>query len=242
MLNSITIACSSGLSNRIRTLLGFYYMCQQTNKQLTVMWPVDDVCNGYFLDYYEPLPNVTFIMEYSNKNLYFIGEDKTESLLKNHGFIADKQLIFSLYSNIKLKKNIWNTIKLFVNNNNIEDCIGLHIRRTDFTGNFINNLLNGSNPDNAFFDYIEKHSNGKRFFLACDNHETQKIYKLKYGPRAIFFQRIRNVNAIRQTCLETAIIDMYILSFCKKIKGTNNSSFSKTALLLKKSRKYINQN
>lgn len=236
--DNITIACSSGLSNRIRTVLGFYYICKKQNKHLTVLWPTDEVCNGYFLDYYKPIPGITFKNEYQHsEDIYFTGQDTIPSILNKHNFKHQKSISYYLYSILKVRDKIWEKIKSFVKTNDIKNSIGLHVRRTDFTGNFLNNCINGANLDQDFFSYVNNHK-GKysNIYLACDNYKTQKIFKIKYKDNLKFFKHINYNTNLRQTSLVDAIIDMYILSFCKYIKGTNNSSFSKTAKTLKSSR------
>lgn len=230
-INEITIFCSSGLSNRIRTILGFLYLCNIKNKKLNIIWLQDNTCNGNFLDYFQPIDNVNFLNEIIEP-VHFTGQSTIENILKHYNLSIPLTSI--LYSNIKLKNDIEIKVQNFLSLNNIHNLIGVHVRRTDYTGNFIGKILNGSNDDNEFFDYIDKYSNGMPFFIATDNKETQNIYRNKYGKRAIFYSNIKDSKNLRKTSLENAIIDIFILSYCKKIKGTYNSSFTDFARLLKK--------
>ena len=231
-LKEITIFCSSGLSNRIRTILGFLHVCTINNKKLNVIWLEDNTCNGKFLDYFQPIDNVNFFDKIIDQ-VDFIGQSTIENILKHYNLSVKT---YELYSNIKLNNDIENKVQNFVSLNNIHNLIGVHVRRTDYTGNFIGKFLNGSNSDNDFFDFIYKYSNRFAFFIATDNKETQNIYKNKYGKRALFYSIIKNSKNLRKTTLENAIIDIFILSYCKKIKGTYNSSFTDFARLLKKNR------
>jgi hypothetical protein len=231
-LNEITIFCSSGLSNRIRTILGFLHVCKMNNKKLNVIWLQDNTCNGNFLDYFEHINNVNFFDKIVEP-IDFIGQSTIENILKHYNLNIEA---YKLYSNIKLNNNIENKVQNFVSLNNIHNLVGVHVRRTDYTGNFIGKIINGSNDDNEFFDFINKYSKGFEFFIATDNKETQNIYKNKYGKKALFYSTIKNSKNLRKTSLENAIIDIFILSYCKKIKGTYNSSFTEFARLLKKNR------
>ena len=229
-LSEITILCCSGLSNRIRTILGFLQVCNYHNKKLNVIWIKDNTCNGNFLDYFKPIKNVNFINE---KNTYnYQGQNTIKNICSKYKIDFDKK---KLYCNIKLVDELENKIQTYINKHNIKNIIGIHVRRTDYTGNIIGKILNGSNSDQEFFEYIEKYSN-KNFFIATDNKETQDLYINKYKERALFYSKIKNTDNLRKTSLENAIIDIYILSYNKKIKGTYNSSFTEFARCLKKSR------
>lgn len=227
----IIIFCCSGLSNRIRTILGFKAVCDKFDKKLKVIWIPDNACNGNFTDYFENINNVEFF----NNKIYPIDYTGQSSIKNIVNFYNINIKEYELYSHIKLKKNIQNKIDIFVKNNNIQNCIGIHVRRTDYTGNFIGKLLNGANNDSEFFDYIDKYSENNPFFIATDNRDTQILFKNKYGKRVLFYAKIKNTSNLRKTSLENAIIDIFILSKCKKIKGTNKSSFTDFAKNLKKS-------
>lgn len=229
-LREITILCCSGLSNRVRTILGFLQVCDYYNKKLNVIWIEDNTCNGFFLDYFKPIRNVNFI----NKNVKsnYEGQNTIENICSNYNIPFDKKI---LYGNIKLIDDLEYKIQTYINKYNIQNIIGIHVRRTDYTGNIIGKILNGSNPDEEFFNYIEKYSNDK-FFIATDNKETQDLYINKYKGRILFYSKIKITDNLRKTTLEDAIIDIYILSYNKKIKGTYNSSFTEFARCLKKSR------
>lgn len=228
----ITILCCSGLSNRIRTILGFLEVCNYYNKKLNVIWIEDNTCNGNFLDYFKPINNVNFINKNKNKKVDYQGQNTIENICSNYNIGFDKK---RLYCNIKPVDEIENKIQKYIKNYDIQNIIGIHVRRTDYTGNIIGKILNGSNSDQEFFEYIEKYSN-KNFFIATDNKETQDLYINKYKERVLFYSKIKNTTSLRQTSLENAVIDIYILSYNKRIKGTYNSSFTEFARYLKKSR------
>lgn len=235
--DSISILLTSGLSNRIRTLLGFIHVCKHFKKELRVIWIKDETCNGNYLDYFKPIDGVEFIdslKSISCDNIDYVGQSKTQTIL-DHYKIKDYK---NNYYHIIPIESLQCVIDTFVDNNKIKECVGIHVRRTDYTGNLIGKVLNGSNSDKDFCDYIDKYSRGKDYFLATDNRGSQKYYINKYGSRTIIFSKIEENNSLRKTSLENAIIDIYVLSYCKSIKGTYNSSFTDFARLLKKSRNY----
>jgi len=233
-LNEINILCCSGLSNRIRTILGFLEVCNIYKKKLNVIWIKDNTCNGDFLKYFEPIKNVTFIK--LTHKIHYYGQSTIQNITSNYNIHTD---IAKLYKNIKLNDIMKNKLQTYITKNNVQNLVGIHVRRTDYTGNIIGKLINGSNSDEDFFHFIKKYSKDKdNFFLATDNRETQDIYINKYKNKVLYFTKIKKTNNLRKTSLENAILDIYILSYCKKIKGTYNSSFTEFAKYLKKSRKF----
>ena len=232
-IDEINILCCSGMSNRIRTILGFLAVCNFYKKKLNVLWIKDNTCNGDFLNYFEPIINVNFVNDL--KEIHYKGQSTIKNIISAYNIKCN---ISKLYSNIKLNKSIETKVQYYIKKNNIKEKIGLHIRRTDYTGNFIGKLINGSNDDDEFFNYINIHSQDK-FFLAADNEVTQNIYKNKYGIyKIVYYKKIKKNNNLRKTSLEDAVIDIFILSYCKKIKGTYNSSFTEFAKYLKRSRNF----
>ena len=236
-LKSLTIFLTSGLSNRIRTLLGFFQVCKLKGLKLKVIWIQDETCNGYFLDYFQPIKGITFV-NYKQDPIHYTGQSTIKNILKYYDVKQEKDL----YCFLKLIPPIEKKLHNFIKNNNIINCIGIHVRRTDYTGNIIGKILNGNNSDKDFCNYIEKYSNNKNVFLATDNRDTQDFYIKKYGKKISFYTLIDKNNNLRKTSLENAILDIYTLSYCKTIKGTHNSSFSDFAKCLKKSRFYLNYN
>ena len=232
-LNSITIFLTSGLSNRIRTLLGFIQVCREKGLGLTVVWIPDATCNGEFLEYFKPIQNVSFV-NHKIEPVHYTGQATIETIVSYYGIKQAKDLYYylELLDNLKIEVNN------FVQSNHLDKCVGIHVRRTDYTGNLIGKILNGDNSDEDFCDYIKKYSAGRQFFIATDNRDTQEYYIRKYANKVLFYASISRNDDLRKTTLENAIIDIYLLSYCKSIKGTHKSSFSDFARCLKKSRIY----
>jgi hypothetical protein len=229
----VTIICTSGLSNRIRTILGFLQVCKRKNKKLTVIWLKDGACNGKFKDYFKPIPGVRITSKIKGK-IHFTGQSTIEEITEHYNLKQQK----GLYCNIQLIPRIENEINMFVKEHNIKYTIGIHVRRTDLTGTYTARCLNGgTSSDSQFYKFIKLNSKNKPFFIATDNKKTQDNYSKKY-KKVLFYSYVKESNNLRQTTLEAAIIDIYILSYCKKIKGTVNSSFSDFSRELKKARQY----
>ena len=52
-----------GLSNYLRVVFSYYKKACELNEELIVIWSVTSECNGFFLDYFEPVKNITFKKE-----------------------------------------------------------------------------------------------------------------------------------------------------------------------------------
>jgi hypothetical protein len=232
-MDSVTIFLTSGLSNRIRTLLGFIQVCRKKDLRLVVIWIPDATCNGEFLEYFKPIPGVTFV-NHKIEPIHYTGQAMTETIVTHYGLKQEKDL----YCYLTLHDDLEDAVQNFIQNNQLNKCVGIHVRRTDYTGNLIGKILNGTNADKDFCDYIQKYSANRQFFLATDNRDTQEYYIQKYSDRVRFYASIPRSDNLRKTTLKNAIIDIYLLSYCKSIKGTYKSSFSEFARCLRKSRIY----
>ena len=208
----ITILCCSGLSNRIRTILGFLEVCNYYNKKLNVIWIEDNTCNGNFLDYFKPINNVNFINKNKNKKVDYQGQNTIENICSNYNIGFDKKIDNLAKALMKIYKKKM-PIKI-IGTRHGEKKYETLLTQEEFARTL----------------------NNKNFFIATDNKETQDLYINKYKERVLFYSKIKNTTSLRQTSLENAVIDIYILSYNKRIKGTYNSSFTEFARYLKKSR------
>ena len=58
MSDIYVIKPSGGLCNYLRVIFSYYQYAQKINKKLVVIWTVTRFCNGFFLDYFEPVENI----------------------------------------------------------------------------------------------------------------------------------------------------------------------------------------
>eukprot|EP00466_Bigelowiella_natans_P004758 jgi/Bigna1/88048/estExt_fgenesh1_pg.C_270144 len=58
---AILVVPKNGLGNRLRTILAFVVLAREKGSKLLVFWEKTRPCPGDFTDYFEPIPNVTFI-------------------------------------------------------------------------------------------------------------------------------------------------------------------------------------
>jgi hypothetical protein len=229
----IIIQMKAGLCNRLRYMIPYINLFNENNNiknKIIIIWSKDTPCNGFYLDYFKPIENVTFvtnqkqIQEFNNKNNNIkIITNTMNKNLKNRNEILnifDKQFF-------KLNDNIYKKIKNIIINKLSNKYISVHIRRTDLDKHLKKKKIYDKRTCND--DFIKFIDNNKKYnlFIATDNMETQKLLINKYKDRIKYIKIMNhNKNIRRQTELEDAIIDLFLCICSDKFKGTFYSSFS----------------
>jgi hypothetical protein len=208
-----------GLCNKLRVIFSYYKFLKETKKDdnhLVVIWIKSSECPGDFLDYFEPIDNITF--KYNNdKNLKI--NYKGYEIIKE--YIPD-------YKELKLLPFIYEKIQNKINilGNNY---ISVHIRRTDHIK--LAKKHNCYISDEKFIDFINN-NNENNLYIATDNQETYNTFYNKY-KNIVKFEYYSPINNLRQTTLEDSIIDMYMCIYSSKFMGSGYSSFSTTIKLIR---------
>ncbi len=207
----ITIQPTGGLCNYLRVIFSYYEYTRKNNLELNVIWIKSNACPGYFLDYFEPIPYVSFKTDIDK---YDEIDYKGCSVMKNFK---------PKYDELKLKPRIQKIIfeKLNILNQNY---ISVHIRRTDHIENAKKN--NCYTDDEEFINFLDKSDNNKNIYIATDNEQTYYKFKKKYQERIKFEYHAINDTGLRQTSLKDAIIDIYMCVYSDNFMGSGWSSFS----------------
>ena len=209
----IYIIPTSGLCNYLRVVFSYNEYAKSINEELTVIWKITEACNGYFLDYFEEIPNITFLKNKpDNVEIHYRGN----CVCKKNG-IKDanySELILLPHMKEKINKNI----KVLGNN-----YIAVHIRRTDHIRCFKDKYP--LTEDSSFMDFIDN-TKDCNLYIATDNAYTFDIFKSKYSSRVKIVSNTYDEKKLRQTTLEDAIIDLFTCIFAKDFKGSYWSSFS----------------
>jgi hypothetical protein len=206
----ITIHPIGGLCNYLRVLFSYYEYATSINSELNVIWIKTKACPGYFLDYFEPIPNVNFIENNENPvKIDYHGQD----WLRNFPPKYDK---------LKLKPYLEKIVfdKLDILNKNY---ISVHIRRTDHIR--LSQQHNAYTDDGEFIHFIDKYDN-KNIYIATDNEITYNKFKEKYPNQIKFDYHKTNENCLRHTSLQDAIVDIYMCVYSDDFMGSGWSSFS----------------
>jgi hypothetical protein len=215
---------TGGLCNYLRVVFSYYYYALSIETELHVIWNVTEACNGFFLDYFEDIPNIHF----------YKSIQELESIQKPHkidysgcyvhpDFYHNRNIYEKLILKPYLKDEIKKRMNILEN-----DYISVHIRRTDH----LKASRGKHTKDEEFIDYLNNFD--KNIYIATDNKETYDIFKKKYNER-IKIKYHEESESLRRTSLKDAIIDMYMCINSDNFKGSYHSSFSG---VIKKQREY----
>ncbi len=216
--NMITIIPEDGLCNYLRVVFSYYKYTRENNLKLNVIWIKTDSCPGYFLDYFEDIPDANF-----KKNI-----DKDVKIDYKGCYIMKNYQ--PNYDKLKLKSHIKKIIfdKLDTLNRNY---ISVHIRRTDHISGAKNN--NSYTEDEDFINFLNKYDNNKNIYIATDNEITYNKFKKIYQNRIKLDYHKTNNNSLRKTSLQDAIIDIYMCVYSEEFYGSGWSSFSTLIKMLR---------
>jgi hypothetical protein len=205
----LVIRPKGGIGNRFRVLTSYYLKyIKNTDKKLIVLWVKDKCCNGYFQDYFEPIPKVEFITNNDKKlKVNYCSCSRVGpvdfSIIKPLPHMIDK---------INEKRNLLNN-----------DYIAIHARRTDHIAAAKKRGVFTTDED--FFKYIDENINDSCLYVATDNIDTYTMFQEKYKDK-VKFSYHQTTGQYRNTSLEDAIIDIYMCTYAKKFKHSGWSTFS----------------
>ena len=242
----IYVCCIHGLCNRLSWLCGLYSYnlrnkCCEDCK-VYVRWVPQRFCNGDYKEIFKDMPMMKWVKNDSEvpsgiKKYY--GQHSVPNVFKMFKINISSELECSIFGLLKFKDDIEDEVKRYMNKNFNRNTIGFHIRRTDHTG--LAKRVGNYKDDEYFFRIMEdeiKKDKNVRFYLACDNRESQKIYQNKFPKHILIRKEIEKLkDSFRHTTLRDAGLDMCLLSHCKRVEGSFHSSFSRVALMLNLNRR-----
>lgn len=235
-----------GLCNRLRTLYACLALSNVYQIPFVVCWLPSETCNCYLEDLLEPVFNnvdsqqIFLELEDCLVNTIYITNTAMSAsscyakYLKNSQDISNEDYLHKYYDlirNIPIKPELKQSLTNFLNNNNWQDdIVGIHVRRTDHVKHFSSNpkTANELSTDEKFFQIIDRHieEGFSRFFLATDDAETKAMFEAKYPGRFLSYCREFSNSSLRQTSIQDALLDLYLLSKTKRLIGSNHSTFS----------------
>ena len=262
--------CDGGLANRVRVLVfySYYARWKYNGAELLFVWDVNDACPGHFLDLFEPMQGVSFITGAEADALESVdsvrrfrkSRDSVEVLVKRFITNVGQYRIWDIgLRKITLRGHVQRKIYDYVVANDICNVYGIHVRRTDLHDD-LDSMRKLTYP--TIFRTVSKlNVTGMTLFLATDNAATQARFDYHYESReptlvkkllvykridgtAVAQQlRLGNFSAeFRHTDLETAVIDLYILSYTKRFTRSLYSSFSEWVIWLRVMREPVWRN
>jgi len=206
-----------GLCNRLNLLFSHYLPIRSTGSTMEMYWTPTWACDGFFLDYFEPLPGVTFHREKNTSTSSLIQHKENDVYTQHQGLLEDLKL------NNRMEREmayLWDRIGSPL------EMVAIHVRRTDHTELAKKN--NNFTTDEEFFEFVERYPD-KKIYLATDNAETQDLFVERYGKdRVVYNVPILTSDGYktRQTSVKDAVIDLFACARALHFKGSGYSSFS----------------
>jgi len=245
-----------GLSCRINCLVSAMKFAEKTGRKLIIYWPKNHWCNCTLSDlfennfkeiygrdlkkiikskdykiYIQDLKNFNdkkkFILINSSK---FMGFSKENIQLKFKNIPKNIQKdILNYLGKLKINKKIQRNVDGFYNKFFKGDVIGIHLRKGDFK--LIANNVGNVSSDEKFIEEIEKEIkiNPKiKFLLATEDKETEEKFKKIFDKKIIVYPK-KTKKRNEEGAVEEALIELLLLSKCKKISGSFGSTFTEMA-------------
>lgn len=253
-----------GVGNRMQVINSYYKVAKYYNQKLVVIWKISgDLCCSSKKLFNMPeevglfeirqggrtsslifnlirnilrfFPTVDHSDEYNYINKGFNSEEMT---IFSKGIVFCDEVCESLFSPYEFENICIPNQAIDEEVKNIfdgkTDCIGIHIRRTDFR---VDKPGIVDRYSDTYFESIieEEIANGTvAVFIACDEADVKRRLLDKY-PNFCISQNISCFDRNQEKGIIEGFIDLISLSRCKKIYGTKESSFSKMAALIGKS-------
>lgn len=207
---SITLKVRGGLCNRLRAVFSYNEYAKSINLNLIVIWENLNECPCFYLDYFEPVLNISFISSFPlNDKIDYTSHSPYDGFKPNY---TDLKLLPYMKEQIATKLNIIG-----------QNYISVHIRRTDCIKLAQKN--NRYTTDDEFISFIDKYKD-KNLYIATDNKLTYELFENKYKHRVKFEYYNTIDNSLRHTSVGDAIIDIYLCIFSDHFMGSGWSSFS----------------
>lgn len=207
----IVVQPRGGLCNCLRVVFSYTELAKAKGDKLIVIWIWSSACPGFFLDYFQAVPNVTF--ERDNKKGYPINY---------HGWGCAPGYAPN-YSSLRLLPAVQKMVDDRVSALK-QPFIAIHVRRTDHVADA--KARNMFTNDEAFFRFVDSQPKEQSLYVACDNAATYTVFAKRYGGRIKFPFWPSNQKQLRQTSLRDAVIDLFVCTRATTFMGSGWSSFS----------------
>jgi len=249
-INNIIAANPGGIANRIKCLVSMWRICDRHNKKLYLYWIKNHTCgaefNKLFENKFEMVDNLKemddskvsetwrFLTLPSEVPDNFAEIDPTprgnniDFEFYRIPFSVRKEIFFYLHQ-LKPTKVITSTVNNFVKKYNVENLVGIHIRRDDFLKGKAG--LGKVSSDEGFIkkmNEVIKEDETTRFLLCTDSQEIEDKFKNEFGERIIIYPK-RNRDRTSVIATQQGLVDLLLLSKTKHIIGTYRSTFNELA-------------
>lgn len=114
----------------------------------------------------------------------------------------------------------------FCEENFKKEVIGVHIRRGDYK--LLTHNMGGISSNEMFMNEIKKEMSVNpriKFFIATEDKETEDKFKKMFGKKIISYPKKTRTKE-QKGAIKEALIELLLLSKCKKILGSFRSTFT----------------
>jgi len=235
MNKTILIKCPDGFINQLRLSLAANFLVSIGEAQAAQQeWIINNHNNVRFDKFFFPF-RYLYHLQPTDKP---INNDPiiTQSFSNMVKEFNAKDIIRLAYKKLKYKPMPVQLFESYIKENNINQCIGVHLRTGCKTA-LLEQDKNRHPPidEKSIIDTLL--SKTESIFLATDNAETQNKWFKIFQDRLHVYQTIHNgkskfhgpynrSNVTRYTTDLHTVADFYILQKCKVFIGSNESSFS----------------
>jgi len=252
MKKYIISASFGGLSNRINSLASSIRIAEKTKRNLLLCWPKDLVCNCNFSDLFEndikEISKEELRKIIKNNRIQVLNRFQNLKFKKKVIIISDgcfdcfskEDLLFKFekidkeiqkkiseaLKKLKIKKSIQKKINQFSKENFKKEVVGVHVRRGDYK--LLTHNVGGISSNERFMEEIKKEisMNPKiKFFIATEDKETEDKFRKMFGKIIISYPKKTRIKE-QEGAVKEALIELLLLSKCKKILGSFRSTFT----------------
>jgi len=240
----IYISPRGGLGNMIRVYSAAYDIKHSLHKDVSIFWDYQNIECKFKeipMDYYEifedsVLPIVYDISNdikiYRNSSMRINGCGDTISYMSSNDIETNDDIVIYSWSKfyntnnthidyLTFKPEYLHTVDMLLNN--IDNIVGIHMRRGDF---------NIQTPTSLFIYAMYKELYNNKdvvFYVATDNVVDEKLLITIFGDKIIINDKHNDYDRASSVYMKNGIIDFIALSKCNKIIGSNNNTFSQYA-------------
>jgi len=132
-----------------------------------------------------------------------------------------RDLFIPFFKKLRFKDEIYQKADSILNGLDLTKCVGVLVREGDYTV-----YSRATKPEN-FFRLIDKLDPTLSIILCCQNTQTLKLFKKKYGKRII--SQIEHYDAKDSERMKEVAVNMVLLSRCPHLIGNIGSCFMEAA-------------
>lgn len=253
MKKNIIAAIPGGISNRIKCLISMWRISDKYKKNLFIYWVRNNQCGAEFNKLFENDFKIITkeeldlikdkIVSQTHRLIVFEDEIKdgfAKVFPTNRGNNIDfefnripinvRENILTYLNRLKPIEVIRNVVDNFSIKYDIENLVGIHIRRDDFIlcGDEKNSHVSSDNKFIEKMNELIKKDINTKFFLCTDCKLTEDKFKEIFGNKIIIYpKKSRERTSILAT--QQSLVDLLLLSKTKHIIGTYRSTFNELA-------------